>query len=189
MKNVKTMLKIFMDDKQLSAWLKELLRSRDPEFCPVEKACLHAAEGMGGLETLLDLRHRQLVSDLRFAIWQGFKLNLENFRSPLGAAALKLDYSQLLQEHIMFSLPSHSVVQKELDLLTGAMTAEQREAMEPVEAYFAYLETVGLKVAHYLGFRMGDVLYPMVEPGYVADPAATQRCRWDLEQYIGFTLE
>ena len=95
MKNVKTMLKIFMDDKQLSAWLKELLRSRDPEFCPVEKACLHAAEGMGGLETLLDLRHRQLVSDLRFSIWQGFKLNLENFRSPLGAAALKLDYTLL----------------------------------------------------------------------------------------------
>ena len=189
MKNVEKILEMFTDGTQLAEQVKELLRCRDAAFRPVEDACMNAAEKMGGLETLLALRDRQLDCDLRFAVWQGMKLNLENFRSPLGSVALTLDYTQLLQEHIMFNLPEHRGTQKELDRLLETMTDQQREAIMPVDEFYAYLETVGLKVAHYLGFRLGDLVYPMAEPGYVADAAATRYFRVELERYIGFSVE
>lgn len=189
MKNVEKILEMFTAGMQLAERVKELLRSRDGAFRSVEDACMDAAEEMGGLETLLALRDRQLDGDLCFAVWQGMKLNLENFRSPLGSVALTLDYTQLLQEHIMISLPAHLESQKALDAVLEAMPAQQREQLMPVDEYYAYLETVGLKVAHYLGFRLGDLVYPMTEPGYVADAAATRYFRVELERYIGFSIE
>jgi hypothetical protein len=69
------------------------------------------------------------------------------------------------------------------------MTPQQREVLAPVDEYYAHLETVGLKLAHYLGLRLGDTLCPMVEPGYVSDSGALWRYRQELEQYLEFSLD
>ena len=188
MNSVEAVLKTVSESGILEG-IKDLLRRRDREFEALEKAYLSAVQDMEGLEEMLGIRDRQIISDLWFAGWQGMKLVFENFRTPLGTLLLKLDYPDLLREHIMIAMPVHRETEQALGQLLAAMTPQQREALAPVDEYYAYLETVGLKLAHYLGLRLGDTLYPMVEPGYVADPAATQRCRWDLEQYIGFTLE
>ncbi len=145
--------------------IADFLRPRDPEFAALEAACT----------TLLTPAHRdQLTTGLLYAFRQGMLLNLENFRSPLGGLLLTRDHALLVREHILHSFPAYAGFEAPAD----PATAE----------YYIYMETVGMKAAHYLGFRMGDLLYPMTEPGYVPDAAATFTYRMELERYLGFTL-
>lgn len=188
MNGVEAMLKQVTGNAILEG-IKSLLRSRDQEYGALEQAHLAAVHRMGGLEEMLALRDQQITCDLWFAVWQGMKLNFENFRSLLGASMLKLDYSDLLREHIMITMPNHRAAGRELARMTAAMTPGQQEELAPVDEYYAHLETMGLKLAHYVGLRLGDVLYPMVEPGYVYDHAAMLRYRGELEQFLGFSLE
>ena len=178
MKNVEALLRDWVNADRLEL-LADFLRPRDPEFAALEEAC-HADGG-----ALDALRRKQINAGLMFAFWQGMRLNLENFYAPIGTAALTMDLSQLVREHILFNMPAYKAAQQELSLLKHDLS---EEAMAAVEEYYAYLETVGLKVAHYLGFRQGDFLYPMTEPGYVPDGAATQTYRMALEQYLGISL-
>ncbi len=178
MKKVEAILRNWMSKDHLEL-LTEFLRSRDPEFTVLEAACPVDAQ------PLQALRRRQLNPGLVFAFWQGMRLNLENFHSPVGNARLTQDFSQLVREHILFSMPAYTAAQQALPALEHDLSDE---ALAAVNEFYTYLETVGLKVAHYLGFRQGDLLYPMTEPGYVPDTAATETYRMELERYLGFTL-
>jgi hypothetical protein len=145
--------------------MNNFLRSRDPEFAALETTDSTA---------LAEPHREQLVTGLLYAFRQGLLLNLENFRSPLGGLLLTRDHALLVREHILHSLSAYPT----FDAPSDSATAE----------YYIYMETVGLKVAHYLGFRLGDLWYPMTEPGYVADAVATFTYRMELERYLGFTL-
>lgn len=180
MKNVEVFLKNWMNGDQLRL-LSDFLRPRDPEFSVLEAACPSAADA----EALLAVRRRQINAGLVFAFWQGMRLNLENFHSPVGNAVLTQDLSQLVREHILFDMPAYSAAQQELPSVEQGLP---EQTLAAVNEFFTYLETVGLKVAHYLGFRQGDLLYPMTEPGYVPDAAATQTYRMELEKYLGIPL-
>lgn len=184
MNSVEQMLKTAAGKGILEA-VKGLLAERDEEFAALEQAYRGAVQRMEGMEQLLELRQQQMVADLWFAGWQGMKLNMEIFRTPMGEQLLKLDYSDLLREHIMINMPAH----RETDRLWDALTPLQRQQLTPVDEYYAHLETAGVKIAHYMGLRMGDFLYPMTEPGYVGNTAAVHRYRRELEQYLGFSLE
>ena len=188
MNSVEQMLKTAAGKGILEA-VKGLLAERDEEFAALEQAYRGAVQRMEGMEQLLALRQQQMVADLWFAGWQGMKLGLENFRTPLGTLLLKLDYPDLLREHIMIAMPAHRETEQALGQLLSAMPPQQREALAPVDEYYAHLETVGLKLAHYLGLRLGDTLYPMVEPGYVSDSGALWHYRQELEQYLEFSLD
>lgn len=188
MNGVEAMLKS-VTERAILERIKTLLRSRDREFGMLEEACLSAAQRLGGMEEMLALRDRQIAGDLWFAAGQGIKLNLENFRTPVGTVLLKMDYADLIREHIMIHMPAHRKADRELGQMLAELTPQQRAELEPVDEYYAHLETVGLKLAHYLGLRLGDMLYPMTEPGYVSDTAATWRYRHELEQYLEFSLE
>ncbi len=188
MNSVESMLKNAAG-KGILEGVKTLLRRRDREFGALEKACMSAARSLGGLEEMLQIRDRQITADLWFAAGQGIKLNLELFRTPLGVQLLKMDYSDLIREHIMINMPAHREADRDLSKMLSDLTPQQRELLAPVDEYYAHLETVGLKIAHYLGLRMGDVLHPMTESGYVSDTAATWRYRQELEQYLEFSLE
>ena len=188
MNTVEAMLKTVAEGGILEG-IKDLLRSRDREFEALEQAHLTAVQRMGELAEMLALRDKQITCDLWFAGWQGMKLGLENFHTPLGTLLLKLDYPDLLREHIMIAMPAHRETEQALGQLLAAMNPQQREALAPVDEYYAHLETVGLKLAHYLGLRLGDMLYPMVEPGYVRDNGALWHYRQELEQYLEFSLD
>lgn len=184
MNGVEAMLKTAAESGILEA-VKTLLAERDGEFAALEQAFLQAKQEVDGVEEILALWQQQMVADLWFAWWQGMKLNMEIFGTPMGTQLLKLDYSDLLREHIMINMPAH----RETDRVWAALTPLQRQQLAPVDEYYAHLETVGLKIAHYLGLRLGDYLYPMVEPGYVSDSAAMWRYRRELEQFLEFSLD
>lgn len=188
MNGVEAMLKS-VAEKGILERIKTLLRSRDREFGALEEACLSAVQRLGVVEEMLSLRDRQIAGDLWFAAGQGMKLNLENFRTPFGAVLLKLDYSDLIREHIMIRMPAHQEADRKLGQMLAELTPQQRAELEPVDEYYAHLETVGLKLAHYMGLRLGDFLYPLTEPGYVSDTAATWRYRQELERHLEFSLE
>ncbi len=178
MKNVEAILRNWVSKDHLEL-LTDFLRPRDPEFTVLEAACPANAQ------PLLALRRRQLNAGLVFAFWQGMHLNLENFHASVGNALLTQDFSQLVREHILFSMPAYTTAQQALAALEHNLSDEELAA---ADEFYAYLETVGLKVAHYLGFRQGDLLYPMTEPGYVTDTAATETYRMELERYLGIPL-
>lgn len=180
MKNVDTILKAWIGEGLLRQ-LGDFLRTRDPEFSALEAACPSSAAA----QPLLDLRQRQMNVGLTYALWQGLRLNLENFRTGVGSLLLAQDYSQLVREHILFSLSAYSALQQELNEMDHGLTGD---ALEAVNELYAYWETVGLKVAHYWGFQLGNLLYPMTEPGYVPDTGATQTYRMELEEYLGISL-
>lgn len=186
MKNLTWIVDILVDGQEWMERLKTLLRQRDSEFAPVEAAFAEIGQEV---QMMSALRARQLEGDMRFALWQGLMLNLEHFRTPFAWAALKQDYTVLLREHILVTMGGHTAVQRQMDRLRSEMTPQQREEQAVVDEYYTYLETVGLKVAHYLGFALGDRLFLQVEPGYAPDLAATQYCRMELERYLGFSIE
>ena len=188
MNGVEAMVKMAAGRRILEA-VEALLRARDGEFAELEQAYLSAVQSVKGMEQVLAVRQRQIVGDLWFAGWRGMQLCLDIFRTPMGAGLLKLDYGELLREHIMIAMPGHREAERELGQLLGCLTPAQRQVLEPVDEYYAHLETVGLKIAHYLGLRMGEALCPMVEPGYASDTAAMYRYRRELEQYLGFALD
>ena len=95
----------------LAADVKAVLREQDPEFPPVETAFKEAtcalASGIGKeeVEKLLAAKEQQILSDLVYAAYLGFQVNLSNFHNPVASQFTKLDYDVFLREHIMQMLP------------------------------------------------------------------------------------
>ena len=54
-----------------------------------------------------------------------------------------------------------------------SLPEELKVLTEPVTSYYAYLQTVAYKLAHYYGFCFGDTFLPRVVPGYHPDHATT----------------
>jgi hypothetical protein len=186
MKNLEMIIHNLTDGTYLLEQLKGLLLDRDPAFALVAGEWDALVEAGQVPRELAALKDKQLLCGLEFALWQGMKLNLRIFRDPAAALALDLDYPELLRENILFRLPRYRHLQQQIEGVTGAM---EEPLPEQAGEYYAYFETAGLKIAHYLGFRLGERVYPGLEPGYVADPAAAQRLRVELEGYLGIRVE
>ena len=75
--------------------LKTVLREHDPEFPPVETAfkeatCALASRiGKEEAEKLLAAKEQQILSDLVYAAYLGFQVNLSNFRNPVASQFTK----------------------------------------------------------------------------------------------------
>ena len=61
--------------------------------------------------------------------------------------------------------------------------------LEGIGEYYAYLETVGYKVAHYIGFRLADELLYYILPGYASNQANTIAYGAALEKYLQIHLD
>ena len=67
-------------------------------------------------------------------------------------------------------------------------TQEQQESSQRLADYYAYLETVGFKLAHLWGFLWGNAFFPEVVPGYTPDTALTARYVQMASMDIGFPI-
>ena len=65
---------------------------------------------------------------------------------------------------------------------------EQQALAMQVQDFYAYLETVGFKLAHLWGFQWGNVFFPEVIPGYVPDIHFTFKYRHMVEQDLDMIL-
>lgn len=137
---------------ELSNWLVE----KDLDFPPVQAAYQDAARILVSqlgkeAEAFLSAQYQQIISDLRYCAYLGFQANLANFRCPGGNHFVAQGSDHFLREHIMYSLPDRV----SYDTIITAFQTKHGQSAEPqldaIQNYYIYLETIGPKLAHYLG--------------------------------------
>ena len=175
---------------ELSNWLVE----KDLDFPPVQAAYQDAARILVSqlgkeAEAFLSAQYQQIISDLRYCAYLGFQANLANFRCPGGNHFVAQGSDHFLREHIMYSLPDRV----SYDTIITAVQTKHGQSAEPrldaIQHYYIYLETIGPKLAHYLGYVFANHFLPLVEPGYVCDGAQTSIYTMELSRELGFPVK
>lgn len=174
----------FVNEKTVFCCVREVMCFVDPQYAEEEKQYLAACDilrkeigssASPGAEEYIRAREQAFSSDAQYAAWQGFILNLRIFQNPVNALMLGEDFEDLHQERRMHTLPLAAQAQKTIDSFHQNIPAEKRNRLDAINDYFAYMETVGYKLAHYIGFLFGNCFLPKVIPGYVADEVHTDR--------------
>ena len=133
----------------------------------------------------IDAIEQQCVSDLLFSGFLGLKANLDNFKNPVARNFLDVDFEVYLREDIAHRLPEYEQAQKNREQFYSQLTSAQREIYEDVSTYTCHLETIGPKLAHYLGYLLGNELLPRIIPGYCVDSVLTIQYGDVLGKYMG----
>ena len=133
----------------------------------------------------IDAIEKQCASDLLFSGLLGLKANLDNFIDPVARNFLDVDFEIYLREETAHRLPAYEQAQKVRDQFYATLTPAQKEIYEDVITYSSHLETVGPKLAHYLGYILGNELLPRVVPGYHSDMVLTIKYNTMMEDYFG----
>ena len=179
----------------LLAFLRNHLRTHDPEYTAVEKSCQEAIQSLKStlkpdcsplLDAYIAAEDARISTCLRFLFWKGLHQNEACFRDLIQKKFLDLDFEDICQESVLNSLleavHAYDCAQQFNRLLSDAESAQA----DPITEYYCHLETAGYKLAHYWGFRYGDDLLPTVVPGYIPDLAVTTTYRWMLQNYLEF---
>ena len=139
------------------------------EMAAYEQAVQALLQAVPGAETYLQARRQELASDIRFAMWQGFRWALNCHRNPVYKLMAQLDFEELCQESKMHALPAAQTAQTAARAFTQSLPEAQLTLLDPIIDHFAYLETYGYKLAHSAGVELADQLLPMLVPSYVGD--------------------
>ncbi len=167
-----------VNSETVMEWFREILKQFDPEYDQEEKIFQSKMKSFCktlntdcsiSLEKVINSEEQRIAHNIIFLMWSGFQLNMTCFYDPTKRIFLKMDYEDIHKESIMKSFSSS--VQSESLLLSFALalTDTQREQSFFISEYYTYWETVAYKVSHYIGFRLGNDLLPLLVPGYVPD--------------------
>ena len=193
MNTIESILTLLTSDA-LVADVKAVLREQDPEYPSVETAfqeagCALASKiGKEEAEKLLAAKEQQILSDLVYAAYLGFQVNLSNFRNPVASQFTKLDYDVFLREHIMQTLPRRAAAEKTIAAFRATYKDALSEYEDAIQSYYIYLEVAGPKLAHFWGYAFANRFLPRVEPGYVSDGAQTSVYSLELHRDLGFRV-
>lgn len=133
---------------------------------------------------------RQCASDLVYAGMLGLKMNLDHFVNPMlpDCTWPQIDYSDYLQEDVAHNLPAYTAAEAVIDGFYQKLSVDQQELYDAIAEYQSHLVTVGLKLAHYYGYILGNDLLPYFIPGYCPDPLLTLKYTEMLSNYFEGTL-
>lgn len=193
MNTVKTVIHQLTDPAVLLRAVRETLGTLDPDYPEEEKQFFRAAEALEqavgdavspAAGEYLAALEQEFASDILFAGWQGFMLNLDCFRSPVNRLLLGEDFEDLHQEHRMPTLPMARSARQTIDAFLRALPPEQHHLTAGITGHYAYLQTMAYKLAHCFGFRLGDRFFPRVVPGYVSDPVLSDRYLWEVQDFL-----
>ena len=170
-----------IDPQTMLDAMKETLRQIDPQYAGEESAFLDGIQALRKglpsdhpvpLDAYLDEEERDMAECLLYLFWKGVKQNYDCFVNPVNKLFLKLDYEDIHQEDLMNSfLPA--AFKDTGRTFAQSLPEELKVLTEPVTSYYAYLQTVAYKLAHYYGFSFGDTFLPRVVPGYHPDHTTT----------------
>ena len=182
-----------VDEQTVFHYVREVLQLVDPLYAVEEKQYLAACDilrkEISSAEDYIRAKEQAFSSDVLYAAWQGFLLNLRIFQNPVNALMLGEDFECLHQERRMHTLPLAVHAQKTIDSFYQNVPAKKRNLTDAIEDYFSYLETVGYKLAHYIGFVFGNRFLPNVVPGYTADEVITSRYSGMLREVLQMEIE
>ena len=133
---------------------------------------------------ILTLR-QELASDLRYALWLGFRWNLDCFHNPVNKLMLNLDFEELCQESCMHTLPDAQAALQNEQTFVHSLPEDKRELLDPITDHYAYLKTLGYKLAFYEGFLLAENLLPHLIPAYTPDTMLSMRLEQKLWDNLG----
>lgn len=172
MKITETILAQLTDTDILLESVYQAIAEVDPnyaeEMATYEQAVRALLQAVPGAETYLQARRQELASDIRFALWQGFRWALDCNRDPIYKLLAQLDFEELCQESKMHTLPAAQAAQATARAFTQSLPEAQLPLLDPIIDHFAYLETYGYKLAYSAGIEMSKNLLPLVAPGHMA---------------------
>lgn len=170
MKITETIFAQLTDTDALLESVYQAIAGVDPAFAEEMAAYEHSAQALlqaaPGGESYLEARRQEFVSDIRFAMWQGFVWNLDCHRSPVNKLLAQLDFEELCQESGMHTLPTAQAARAVTRAFAQSLPADKQPLLGPVIDHFAYLETYGYKLAYSAGVEMANRLLPLVVPGF-----------------------
>ena len=193
MNTIESILTLLTSDA-LVADVKAVLREQDPEYPSAETAFQEAARALASrigkeeAEKLLSAKEQQILSDLVYAAYLGFQVNLSNFHNPVASQFTKLDYDVFLREHIMQTLPQRAAAEETIAAFRETYKDALSEYEDAIQSYNIYLEVAGPKLAHFWGYAFANQFLPWVEPGYVSDGAQTSVYALELHRDLGFRV-
>ena len=159
--------------------------SHEEEMASYHEALQILTQDVPAAEEYIQALRQELASDLRYAIWLGFRWNLDCFHSPVNKLMLDLDFEELFQENSMHTLPDAQAALWKTQAFVHSLPENQRELLDPITDHFAYCKTWGYKLVFCEGFRLADSLLPHLVPAYVPDTMLSMRLEQKLWDSLG----
>lgn len=167
MKITETILAQLTDTDTILESIYQAISEVDPDYAEemaaYERGVQALLQAVPGAETYLQARRQELASDIRFAMWQGFKWAMDCHRDPIYKLLAQLDFEDLCRESQMHTLPAAKTAQATARAFTQSLQEAQLPLLDPIIDHFAYLETCGYKLAHRAGVELADNLLCAVE--------------------------
>ena len=196
MKKICDVLHQLTDAKTIMQDLKDTLREIDPSFRAEEEryeaACGVLIEKIGDSVTpsardYLAALEAECAAALVYIGWQGFRLNLDIFESPVNALLLRGDFEDLHRERRLPTVPGVQEHNRTIHAFHDALRDrhDDQDLTDGISSFYTYLETNGYKLAHYFGFRLADGFLRHVIPGYTDDSVNTSLYKMALHDALG----
>lgn len=197
MKRINDVLHQLTDAKTIMQELKETIRTIDPSFRTEEERYEAAhdvlIEKIGDSVTpsasdYLAAMEAECAAALVYIGWQGFRLNLDIFESPVNALLLRGDFEDLHRERRLPTVPGVQEHNRTIHAFHDALRDrhDDQDLTDGISCFYTYLETTGYKLAHYFGFRLADGFLRHVIPGYTDDSVNTTLYKMALHDALGF---
>lgn len=180
------------DDEKLIEELDEFMFRHFEDYKAVKNAYEEEVKDfkcvLGADESYIDGLIRAykstIVSDMLFAYELGRQANMEHFRNPGAYPFMQLSPEIYLQEHVMRRMPKRvkgcGVINNIVDFLK-----EKSLSCNAIIEYFAYLETICGKYAHFKGYMDGNSVFQNTIPGYAEDTVFTSAYRHHMKEVTG----
>ena len=192
MKITETILAQLTDTETLLESVYLAISEVDPnyneEMAAYEQAVHTLLKAVPDSEIYLEARRKELASDIRFAMWQGFQWSLNCHRDPIYKLMAKLDFEELCQESRMHTLPDAQTALQRAQTFVHSLPEDKRELLDPISDHYAYLKTWGYKLAFCEGFRLADSLLPHLVPGYAPELMLSTRLEQKLWDSLGVAV-
>ena len=171
MKITETIFAQLTDTDTILESIYQAISEVDPDYAEemaaYERGVQALLQEVPGAETYLQARRQELASDIRFAMWQGFRWAMDCHRDPIYKLLAQLDFEDLCRESQMHTLPAAQAAQSTARAFTQSLPEDKYPLLDPIIDHFAYLETYGYKLAYSAGVELANNLLPLVEPGFV----------------------
>ena len=163
MKITETILAQLTDTDMIMESVYQAIAVVDPDYAEematYESGVQTLLQEVPSAESYLQARRQELASDIRFALWQGFKWAMDCYRDPVYKLMAQLDFEELCQESEMHTLPAARVAQAAQRAFTQSLPEAQLPLLDPIIDHYAYLETYGYKLVYNAGVKLVDHLH------------------------------
>lgn len=201
MYTVKSLMTQFTSPEVVLRNVCDALRKISPEFEKEEHQYYEAIDHLKAscdasmkpsVDEYINAVEAEISAELVYVAWLGFLQNLECFNNPVNTLFLNLDYEDIHRERRMHTLPQVQHALKTINAFHETMRSlpnDRRGQTENITSYVTSLQTIGYKVAHYVGFVFADQFLEHVVPGYCRDMVTTMKYERELSEYLQADLK